>query len=177
MITSTQDRLDEVDASPPQMTPEQALLRLVELIRTSRRLGDFTPEKVGQVMGVGVKPSGSSPGDYSFYERASNDWMYGFDFNHSYRRFVFSFDPIDSQAHPSMKDICTYDFDKFSGSLVEMGFSRTPIYGEHGRLMNYSFDRFNNDNGGMRVEVYPRGEANVSSETIRHDCIQMIYIY
>ena len=42
--------------------------------------------------------------------------------------------------------------------------------------MNYSFDRFNNDNGGIRVEVYPRGEANVSSETIRHDCIQMIYI-
>ena len=25
--------------------------------------------------------------------------------------------------------------------------------------------------------VYPRGEANVSSETIRHDCIQMSYIY
>ncbi|TDK23720.1 hypothetical protein E2F46_10280, partial [Luteimonas aestuarii] len=67
------------DTSPvnPKLTAEQALTRLLELIRSSRFRSDFTPERLSQVMGVDVKTFSS--GYYGYGEQISEDWWYGFE--------------------------------------------------------------------------------------------------
>lgn len=187
----------ESDATPirPKLTAEEALTRLLELIRTSRTLSDFTPERVSQVMGVEVEFARDGSGGFGFGERITPHWMQNFGMDGERRFFEFSFDAVDPGASPDMTDICQLDVDRFSSELEAMGFSKQAYYDSppqpaydpdtgtyddsprRGRLMNYAFSRMRDGIVEMRIDVYPRGEANDPPEKVLHDCIKMVYIF
>lgn len=171
----------------PKLTAEQALLRMLELIRTSKTIADFTPERLEQVMGVPISPRGDG---YGFYEPLTLQWSHvffveevkaGLSITKPHRQFQFLFTPNSPGTSPSMTDICQVDFDKFAIELEVMGFSRGSYYDSppqppseefrlpHGRLMYDYFDR-----PDMRIEVYPRGESN---ERAAHNCVEWVFVY
>lgn len=174
----------------PKLTAEQALLRLLELIRTSKTIADFTPERLSEVMKV---PITAWDEGYGFGEAATAQWNHGFTVEMwpspvgrgpKVPMFEFMFNPRPRGMSPSMIDICQVDFDRFTAELEAMGFRRShnydsppsPPIGEpalpHGRLINDAFYR-----PDVRVEVYPRGEANDPVEKITHDCVERVVIY
>lgn len=156
----------------PKLTAEQALTRLLELIRTTHSIQDFTPKKLTEVFGQELWADG--PDRYGFGEQITQRWSHGWEVYKNPlegMQFSFSFTPLPPGTFQDMTDICQIDFDQFGAALKTMGFSKTPDYGEHGRLMNHTFDR-----PGMRVKLYPRGEANEPPEKIAHDCVEMVII-
>ncbi|MCC4595817.1 hypothetical protein NRY95_01415 [Xanthomonas campestris pv. phormiicola] len=153
--------------SSPKLTAEQMLTRLLALIRTSKSVAEFTPQRLSEVMGVEVEYSEKGVERYGFGEKVSPEWTHGFEVNTGkpYPRLDFGFNPIVRGASPDMQDICRLDFDQFASQLEAMGFTRQhnfdsppqPPPGQpslpNGRLLYDYFDR-----PGMHVEVYPEGE-------------------
>ncbi|WP_147653811.1 hypothetical protein [Vulcaniibacterium gelatinicum] len=160
----------------PRLTAEQALTRLLELIRTSRTLNDFTPERVSQVMGVEVEFARDGSGGFGFGERITPDWVQNFGMDGHRRFFEFSFDAVDPDASPDMTDICQFDFDRFSSELEAMGFSKKPYYAEHGRLLEYTFERIRNDINDMTIMVWPGQWTEDEQARTRRLCIRMIRV-
>ncbi|MFZ5662350.1 MAG: hypothetical protein ACOY9B_06510, partial [Pseudomonadota bacterium] len=170
----------ESDATPirPKLTAEEALTRLLELIRTSRTLSDFTPERVSQVMGVEVEFARDGSGGFGFGERITPHWMQNFGMDGDRRFFEFSFDAVDPGASPDMTDICQLDFDRFSSELEAMGFTKEPYYAEHGRLLHYSFGRTRNGISEMTVIASPTGERVWNEQTgSGRACIRTIRVF
>ena len=180
------------DAAPlrPKLTAEQALTRLLELIRTSRYVSDFTPERVSQVMGVETEFAKNGTGEYGYGEQITSDWLQNFGMEKTLDRFMFSFDPVKPGTSPDMTDICQLDFEKFSAELETMGFSKTPHYDSppftlieedrlpHGRLMDYTFERIRDGRGEMTVMVYPEGDHVWNEQTANGClCVRMILIH
>lgn len=182
------------DAAPlnPKLTAKQALARLLELIRSSRYLSDFTPERMSQVMGVEFVTY--RPGYHAFGEQVTLDWWYSLEKDESDQygpHFTLRFTPEDAENVDqfSVADICQLDFDKFSNELVTMGFTREPHYdsappppfGEkqlpHGQLMYYSFNRIRDSVSEMTIQVYLRGGADDPQGNVIRDCVEMIRIY
>lgn len=161
------------------LTPEQGAQRLLELIRGARSLREFTADRVEQAMGVKV---GSVDGEgteasYAYSERIDAHWLQSFDFSSKYRRFRYSFDPIEADAEPDMKAVCV-DFDRFSAQLEAMGFRRQASRGEHGRLLHYAFDRMRDGVAEMRVHVTPQGERVWDRESgSARVCVRTVYVY
>jgi hypothetical protein len=158
----------------PALTAEQGLLRLLELIRSSKGTQDFTPERLNEVMGVRVEYADDGADRYGTGGQLTEQWSYGFGVEKTAARgmrFEFSFNENVPGSSPPMTEICQIDFDRFTAELEAMGFTRQRSYGSHGSVMNDFFDR-----PGMRVSVYPRGEANEPPEKISHSCVQMVLI-
>lgn len=178
--TSVSSRANGPNALPlhPKLVPEQALAGLLELIRTSRGLSDFTSQRVSQAMGVDMDSSARNPDDYSFYMPVTSEWLQGLDYSKKYRRLRFSFDPIHPGTSPDLTSVCKLEFDKFSSELRINGFTQSENRGEHGRLLSYAFERMNDGRSEMRVEIAAEGEraGNNGAETGRV-CIRTIYIH
>ncbi|MCW0393709.1 hypothetical protein NB696_000613 [Xanthomonas sacchari] len=170
----------------PKLSAEQMLSRLLTLIRTSRSVADFTPERLREVMGVAVERGENGVERYGFGEQVSPEWAHGFevDMRAVPPRLDFGFNPVVSGASPQMGDICQIDFDQFTRQLEEMGFARQrnfdsppqPAPGQpnllNGRLLYDSFDR-----PGMHVEVYPEGEHVWTSDTgSGRSCVRTIVV-
>jgi hypothetical protein len=183
--TSKEPPLMTTPSMEPMLSAEQALRRLLTLIGSSQSIADFTPERLAHVMGVPIQHSGE---EYGFGERLTAHWSYGIEVGivDGRPRFDFSFNPRPGTS-PAMTDICQLDFDRFTAELEAMGFQHEPYYDSppqtppgqipllHGRLMCERFYR-PGALAGMRIEVYPRGEANEPLEKITHDCVKMILI-
>lgn len=183
------------DATPlrPTMTAEQVLARLLELIRGSQYLSDFTTERMNQVMGVEFVTY--RPGYQAFGEQVTTDWWYSLekeDDDQYGPQFTLRFTPGQGKDanSVSMTDVCQLDLDRFSAELEAMGFSKTPHYDsappappppfpghdarpEHGGLMDYTFHRVKDGKGEMTVIVYPEAEQAASN----HLCVRMIQIF
>ncbi|WP_254459582.1 hypothetical protein [Xanthomonas sacchari] len=168
----------------PKLSAEQMLSRLLTLIRTSKSVAEFTPQRLREVMGVDVDYARDGSGRYGFGEKVSQDWVHGFEVDPRMKNhgFEFSFDPATPGSSPDMTSICQMDFDRFTGELEKMGFLREHYFdsppqasfGEklpHGALMYDLFQR-----PGMWIQVYPNGEANEPIEKISHLCVQMVLI-
>jgi hypothetical protein len=174
----------------PKITAEQALQRVLELIRTSKTIADFTSERVQQVMGVPLK---SWEGGFGFDEPVTPAWHHGFSMEKIFDsstgtrrpRFEFAFSPNPPDSEPSMRDICPVDVDHFEAALQAMGFTGQSVYDSppqplpgqerllHGRRMYDSFDR-----PGLRVQVYPQWEHALTPETgMGRMCVKQVYIY
>lgn len=156
----------------PRLNAEQVLLRLLELIRTSKSAADFTQEHLSKVMGIEMQAH--APGEYGSGEQITPDWWYGVEMRVKPRtggRFSFSFGSAPG-TDPPMTDICQVDFDQFTAALEAMGFKRQRHFGEHGRSINDWFER-----GSMRVEVYPEGEFVWTPEKGGgRACVKMVLI-
>ncbi len=161
----------------PKLNPEQMLLRLLELIRTTTSVKDFTPERLHEVMGVEIEYARDGSGRYGFGEQVNSEWTHGFMFSPSVNaastpRFNFDFNRVNPSSEPAMTNICQVDFEQFARALKAMGFSRSPNYAEHGRYVGDTFERPN-----MSIEITGRGEKTflAPGETAR-SCIHMISI-
>lgn len=184
---------DSTQAGNSRLTAEQALTRLLELIRSSNSLDDFTAERVSNAMGVPVKRAEDGSGDYSFYEPSATGWLHGFDFSTKHRRFNFSFDPIKAGTSPDPVAICTPDLAQVASELEAAGFTKTPHYdaappsppepfpfsGErpaNGRLLDYTFER-RQDGLGIAVVVYPGSSVPGGQSGANRACVGMIRIH
>jgi hypothetical protein len=180
-------------AGTSRLTAEQALTRLVELIRSSHSLGDLTAERVSEIMGVQVKRAEDGSGDYSFYEPSAPGWLHGFDFSTKYRRFSFSFDPIRPGTSPDPAVTCSPDLAQVASALEAAGFTKTPHYDAapppppeplpfsderptHGRLLDYTFER-KQDKAGMAVVVYPGDSIPDVQDGTSRACVGMMRVH
>jgi hypothetical protein len=182
MTTPASSGIAEQGGAPlrPRLTAEQALTRLLELIHSSRHLDDFTPERLREVMGTEITYAEDGADRYGFGEQITADWSYGFGVDKSAPtgpHFLFDFNPVPPGTSPDMTDICQLDFEKFSAELESMGFIKTPSYGEHGRLMHYTFNRMKDGINEMTIQVHLRGRASDSAVEVRHDCVKMLTIF
>ena len=156
------------------LTAEQGLLRLLELIRSSKSTQDFTPERLNEVMGVRIEYARDGTDRYGAGEQLTEQWSYGFSVEKTAvrgTRFEFSFNENPPGSSPPMTDICQIDFDRFTAELEAIGFTRQRSYGPHGSFKNDFFDR-----PEMRVSVYPDGEADEPIEKISHWCVKTVLI-
>lgn len=152
----------------------QGVARLLQLLRNSRDLGDFTPERVSKAFDVEVRAAGDTFG-YGF--EVTSDWIQNFDYSAKYKRFRFGFDPVHAGKNPEMNGVC-YQLDRLASELEAMGFSKEEKRGEHGRLMNYSFQRVRDGIPEMRIEVMPHGEREAADgKGIGRTCVRTVYIY
>lgn len=164
----------------PKLTAEQVMTRLLELIRSSRYVSEFTPERLNKAMGVEFVTY--RPGYYAFGEQVTPAWWYSLEMDASKddsSQFTLRFTPEDTENadRVAMTDVCEFDFDRLSAQLVSMGFSKNPYYVKGGRLLNYTFDRMRNEILEMRVDVYPQGEYVLDEQAGNSRvCVKMLYI-
>lgn len=170
----------------PKLTAEQVLTSLLTLVRDSRSIKDFTPEKLHEVTGMTIEHAKDGSERYGFGEQLTPDWNYGFGVDKSLLqgpRFELSFNENPPGSSHPMTDICRIDFEKFASELESMGFTREPYYDAappappgqerlpHGSLLYWAFYR-----PELGIQVYPRGGANEPHEKINHACVQMVLI-
>lgn len=167
---STEERSEVLPQS--KFGAEAAMLKLLELIRGSKSIDDFTPEKLSNVMGLQMNFDG--PDRFGAAETLTQDWSYGFYVDRTGMDgpvFIFSFKPRGSRKDPPATAICQLDFNSFARELERMDFSQEAIYGEHGRLIEHRFYR-----PGFYIEVITQGEASDPVEKITHACVTIVVI-
>lgn len=173
-MRSSDDRGSEDPSQASLRTAQIALERVLDLIRTSSSVEVLTPEHVSRTMGQAVQFREDGSGRFGAGGSFTPDWNYGFGIDKTETRgtwFEFLFLPNPPQASPSMSDICQIDFETFAARLEKMGFSRVRNIVEDGRWMSEIFQR-----PGMRVEVFPRGEADEPHDLATHQCVEWIQI-
>ncbi len=159
---------------PNKPTAEGLLGQLLSLIKDSQTISDFTPQRLNSTMGQVVQFVKGDEGRYRAFGRLTKDWSYGFGVDETKldgRWFEFRFDRNVAGASPPMSEICRLDFDRFTQQLEQMGFARERNIVEDGRWMSDFFTR-----PGMRVEVFPRGEAAEPQALVAHKCVEWVYI-
>lgn len=169
---STPMPTEERKATPqPKLDAEAALAKVLELIRGSKNIRDFTAERLTKVTGLPMNFDGTR---FGAGETLTPEWRYGFYVNPDAMNgplFMFDFDPVDGNATPPATPICELDFDAFARELEGMGFEQEVRYGEHNRIVAYDFYR-----PGMWVSVGEEGEDNEPPEKLAHRCIRSITI-
>lgn len=165
---------EPAESNPPGLTPRESVERLLALIRGSSSLGDVTPERLGQAFGVQVDASGEA---YGFGGEVAPGWARNVDYSAKYRRLRFSFDPLRAGDDADMQGVC-YEFDRLSSELEGMGFSRQEQRGEHGRLVQYRFERMRDGELLMWLDVMPQGElAGNDGAGGGRTCVRAINVY
>jgi hypothetical protein len=132
---STSMPTEERKATPqPKLDAETALAKVLELIRSSKSIDDFTAEKVAATTGLQMHPDGSDR--FGASETLTAEWWYSIDMDRatlSGPKFIFAFHPTEAGSSPDATPICGMDFAAFSQALESGGFHRETRYGEHGR--------------------------------------------
>ncbi len=158
----------------PKMTVEQALLRLLVVIRGSESIRDFTPEYLSKTIGMDF--ISYRPGSHSAAGFLTPTWWYSMEMNLNVPvigpQFLFALTPPTSNPYPDMTEVCKIDFEQFASALEKMGFNRNPDYAEHGRYVGDTFDK-----PTMHIQISGRSEKmNPNPDKIGHSCIKMIVI-
>ncbi|MFC0156218.1 hypothetical protein ACFFJ4_22315 [Xanthomonas dyei] len=172
--TSAMSSSSPTTVPPNKPTAEGLLGQLLVLIKGSQTISDFTPQRLNSTMGQAVQFVKGDEGRYRAFGRLTKDWSYGFGVDETKldgRWFEFRFDRNVAGASPPMSEICRLDFDRFTHQLEQMGFARERNIVEDGRWMSDFFTR-----PGMRVEVFPRGEAAEPQALVAHKCVEWVYI-
>lgn len=155
----------------PKLSAEAVLGKILELIRGSKSVREFTAERLTAVTGLPMNFDGAR---YGAGETLTPEWRYGFYVNPDAMNgplFMFDFDPVDSNATPPATPICKPDFDAFARELEGMGFEQKVRYGEHNRIVAYDFYR-----DTMWVSVSVQGIADETTGRISNLCVRHITI-
>ncbi|MEH6421397.1 hypothetical protein [Pseudomonas sp. CGJS7] len=161
----------ETLAKTPTLNAEQALTRLLSLIRDTRSAEELSPERLAAAFGV--KISQYEPGYWAFGEALSPRWSYSIELREKIKigsRFNFSFNSA-AGASPPIDELCALDYAGFTAQLESMGFVRTAYRAEHGRFVNDWFDR-----PGLRLAVHPLGEPRPADGKAARVCVKMVLI-
>ncbi|MBW8851318.1 MAG: hypothetical protein JF600_11100 [Xanthomonadales bacterium] len=158
-------------AFSPKLDAGQALQKLLTLLRGAHRIEDIDGAALERAFGV---PFTAHDGRLGFGERITRDWWTAMELDPKSPdgpRFEFSFRPDDPSAYPSASEICALDFDRFAAELTAAGFRRETYRGEHGRIINDTFER-----DALKVTVQTRGENDDSPEKIAHACVKTVLV-
>lgn len=167
--------MPDVDQDPPlpqsEITAEQLLTRLLELIKSSTSVTDLTFDRVQQALGVPLETYG--PGKWGLRSQLTPEWSYSLT---AFEKFTLGprilLDFVNhAQPRAPMTDICQVDVRTFTAELSRTGFSNLVRYGEHGRLLGHDLAR-----GDLTVEMVTEGETGQSSEKAVHSCIKSIMV-
>jgi len=178
---------------PSRFNAEQVLRQLLELIRSSESVEDFTPERLEGMEGGPVKywEEGYGVGAW-----LTQHWTYVIEVQKALGTWGLTFRFAHRPgASPPMTDICKLDFAGFATELEALGYEheshydsappsaaprplpdgrtyRPPPRPEHGRLL-YEYFRPTSGRRGFAIKVIPRGE---SSDNAKHQCVQSVWI-
>lgn len=158
-------------AFSPRLDAEHALSQLLVLLRGAHRIEDIDGAALERAFGV---PFTADEGRLGFGERIARDWWTAMELDPKSPdgpRFEFSFRPDDPSAYPSATPICALDFDRFAAELAAAGFHRETYRGEHGRVINDTFER-----DALKVSVQTRGENDDGPEKIAHACVKTVLV-
>ncbi len=170
--TTTSAPQPDTHSAQSKLTAEQVLLRLLDAIRGSDSINDFTPEYLSKIMGVEFKVY--RPGNYGFGEKITDEWWYGMEVYPLAQgpQFTLSFDEQKKGSYPDMTSICQVDFEQFGTALETMGFERRKNYAEHGRYTGDSFTK-----STLHINIIGQGERlRPAPSEAPHGCIKMIVI-
>lgn len=159
-------------AIAPKLDAETALSKVLELIRSSKGINDFTPDRISEVTGLRMNFDG--PDRFGAGERLTPEWNYSFYVNRAGLggpQFMFSFDPSIIGQSPPATAICGMDFNAFAKALEQMGFKKETWYAEHGRILKYTFD-----SSHMYVSVGTEGEDDAPPDRLAHQCIRTVTV-
>lgn len=151
---------------------EFLLLRLADLIKQSRSAQDLTPDRVAAVMQRPVRFF--APDHFGYGGTLTPEWGYAFEvrgINAPNPRLDLDFIDTSPERSAAATDICRVDFDQFVSALVQDGFTRTTIFGEHGIVV---YDRF--DRPDLSIKVSSIGEASLPPEKPRRSCVQLVTV-
>jgi hypothetical protein len=158
-------------SAAPKLSAERALTGLLDLLRDSRSLADFTQLRMEAMLGVPFERASDGQDRIGFGEQVTPDWVHGFELDRSSMHgpmFDYSLHPVVPGAHPDMTAVCGIDFDAFAAAMRAMGFTDSLYRAEHGRLMHMRFVR-----DGLVVTAMPRGESDAKAN---HLCLWMVRI-
>ncbi|MBO0810521.1 MAG: hypothetical protein J2P23_00585 [Microlunatus sp.] len=168
--------MSDDDNEPPlpwsEITAEQLLTRLLELIKGSTSAADLTFERVRESLGVPLRRT--PPDLWGASAQLTPDWTYaiiGQEDSPSGQGMRLTFFDSDDRPSADMGSICQLDFDDFTGALRSAGFEKTSIYGSRGELV---YDDYKRDQ--LRVEVSPRGESGSSTAKKLHLCVRSVMV-
>jgi hypothetical protein len=156
----------------PKLDAQAALSKVLELIRTSKGIDDFTAERISAVTGLEMIPDG--PDGFGASEQLDADWFYYFAMDRktvSGPQFIFEFKPANPGKLPSAASICSMDFTGFSSEMERIGFAPGIRYGEHGMILSHQFD-----SDRMLVDVYTQALARQGPTGPTGECIRMVII-
>lgn len=126
-MRSSADHVPADQSKSGPRTAQEALERVLELIRTGASIESFTADHVSRAMGQSVQHRDDGSGRLGASGALTRDWNYGFGVNRTEVKgawFEFLFLPNPPEASPSMSDICQIDFEAFAAYLEKMVFSR-----------------------------------------------------
>jgi len=176
---------------PSRFNAEQVLRQLLELIRSSESVEDFTPERLEGMEGGPVKywEEGFGVG-----AALTPQWTYVFEAQRSMNALLVTFRfGHTPRTSPPMTDICQLDFPGFVAELEALGYDHEPRYDhgpppvmalplpngdiyspprKRGRLLYEYFYRAGGQRG-LVIKVKPRGE---SRENAAHRCVETVWI-
>lgn len=158
--------------TPTTFTAEQLLLRLLDLIRSTKSASELTVERVSAAMQQPALTFG--PGHFGYGGRLTPEWGFGLEIKKAGSadaRLDFEFINAAAESDIAATDICTVDFERFASELTAAGFTRETVWGEHGRVSYYSFERQD-----MSIAVDTRGEASFPPEKVTHECVRLVTV-
>lgn len=162
----------DTNVAPSKLTAELLLLRLLDAIRGSDSIRDFTPEYLNKKFGIDFIPHERG---HAFGEQLTKNWWYGLDKDEKApfgTLFTLSFRLNVKNSYPDMTEICQVDFEQFARELEAIGFSRRKNYAEHGRYVGESFAK-----SMLQIEIIPRSEKmKLPSGETGHSCIESIFV-
>jgi hypothetical protein len=148
------------------------MLGLLELINSSKSIADFTADRLSNAMNAQAKPFG--PGHFGYGGKLTGYWSYSLEVKEQSMhgpRLDLEFMDQSPLQDASAAGICEVDFDQVSKDLKANGFSQEPVYGEHGNIIAYHFDR-----PGLSVTTVVIGEASDPIEKTGHQCVRAMTI-
>lgn len=153
-------------APTANVTAEQAMRGMLDLIRATPSVAELTPEAMGERLGLPI--TRLSADHFGYAQPLGDGWAFSVE-RHQVGtvgpRVDLIFSPV-GEDRPIAKPICTPDFSHFTQELERMGFKRNRAYGEHSRWAYDAFDR-----AGQHVEVYP-----LVTEGTTGACVHMVLV-
>lgn len=160
------------DSQSQNPAAEFLLLRLIDLIKQSKSVQDLTPDRVSAVMQQPV--TFFTQDRFGYRGTLTSDWDYTLEIEDNKSngaRLDLEFIDATPGRSASATEICHVDFDEFSSHLERIGFTRTTVHGEHGRV---AYDRF--DRPELSILVSSIGEARLPPEKARHRCVRLVTV-
>lgn len=158
--------------APTALTAEQLLLRLLDLIKTTRSSDELTIERVSMAMQHPAQTF--SPGHFGYGGKLTPEWSYWLEVKEAGSTGIrLDLDFIDTTPEQSAAatNICHIDFLRFSSELKAAGFVHETYYGEHGRI---AYEQFKRNDLGIIVDNI--GEASVPADKSMHTCVRHVTV-
>jgi hypothetical protein len=165
---------DHVTALPQsELTAEQLLAKLSELIISTTDANELTKDAVEAIFGLQLEQYEEDVFDYG--ARLTSDWNVAIsvsNFESSGPTVTLRFFPGASRDDLTMTDICGVDAAAFGTQLEQAGFIGRPATDVHG-LQHYGTKY---RRGSLQITVLTKREATEPPEMRSHACVETVQI-